>query len=325
MAKLHQVDKLVVDVLMDNQSDNYSSKPAHVTGEFQNIVNAGACEISGNTLCCAQLGLSLMLTAYSGNVRHKLLFDAGPEGDLLVRNCKSLGVDLTDVEEVAISHGHWDHMGALLAMLKEITVNDRRVKCHVNPDMFVERGARLSDGSVTPFEKVPTPEMLSQQGADVVNDYSERKILEDFFYISAEIPRVTKFEKGRIDHLSRHSEKQEWQPDPLLIDERYLAVHLREKGMIIFSSCSHAGIINVLHDVKSKFKDVPIYCIFGGLHLVGSLEQIIPVTIEQLKTFKPSQIVPAHCTGWRAAVALVNAFGEDVVVPSAVGSKYTFQ
>jgi 7,8-dihydropterin-6-yl-methyl-4-(beta-D-ribofuranosyl)aminobenzene 5'-phosphate synthase len=61
-----------------------------------------------------------------------------------------------------------------------------------------------------------------------------------------------------------------------------------------------------------------------GIIWVGSLEKIIAETVENLKTFDPKQIVPAHCAGWRALCALVNAFGEEVVVPSQVGSRYTF-
>ncbi len=60
----------------------------------------------------------------------------------------------------------------------------------------------------------------------------------------------------------------------------------------------------------------------GGFHLVGSLEKIIPQTVEAMELLKPARIMPGHCTGWRAVCAMVNAFGEAVVVPSAVGSRY---
>jgi len=56
MQHLRPVDRLVVDVVLDNMSDNYSSKPPHVSPEFNNVMAAGAKEISGSTLCCAQLG-----------------------------------------------------------------------------------------------------------------------------------------------------------------------------------------------------------------------------------------------------------------------------
>jgi 7,8-dihydropterin-6-yl-methyl-4-(beta-D-ribofuranosyl)aminobenzene 5'-phosphate synthase len=64
------VDSLIVDVIMDNVSDNYSSKPAHVSSEFANVISAGACELSGETLCCAQLGLSLLLTVSANGTQH---------------------------------------------------------------------------------------------------------------------------------------------------------------------------------------------------------------------------------------------------------------
>ena len=103
MPELRTVDGLVVDVALDNQTDSYSSKPAHVSPEFNNVVAAGAKELSGTTLCCAQLGLALVLTVtVDGGRRHKLLFDAGPEGALFLRNCQNLGVSLADVEAVAI-------------------------------------------------------------------------------------------------------------------------------------------------------------------------------------------------------------------------------
>ncbi len=325
MVSLRPLDKFRIEVLVDNQSDSYSSKPAHVTPEFNNVVAAGAAEISGTTLCCAQLGLSVMLTGWCGGQKHKLLFDAGPEGDVFLRNCSNLGVALDDVEEIGISHGHWDHMGALLPALNAITANGKRkVPCHVNRDMFFERAARLTNGDVIRFQKVPSPQELKEHGADVISETGERTLLEDFFYLSGEIARVTDFEKGRLDHLQRKGDDAPWEPDPLLMDERYLAVNLSGRGLIIFSSCSHAGIINVLEAARRTFADLPIYGVFGGLHLVGSLEKIIPVTIENLKRFDLKQIMPAHCTGWRAQYALLHEFGEQIVVPSAVGSRFDF-
>jgi 7,8-dihydropterin-6-yl-methyl-4-(beta-D-ribofuranosyl)aminobenzene 5'-phosphate synthase len=167
MQQLRPVDQLVVDIAIDNLSDNYSSKPAHISPEFNNVMAAGATEISGSTLCCAQLGLALVLTASVGNQRQTLLFDAGPEGALFLRNCKNLGVSLADVGAIAISHGHWDHMGALLEALDHITRhnNGRQVPCHVNPGMFLERAATLTTGHIAPFQPVPSPEALVAHGA----------------------------------------------------------------------------------------------------------------------------------------------------------------
>jgi 7,8-dihydropterin-6-yl-methyl-4-(beta-D-ribofuranosyl)aminobenzene 5'-phosphate synthase len=323
--QLQPVDRLVVDIAIDNLSDNYSSKPRHVTPEFNNVMAAGATEISGRTLCCAQLGLALVLTAYVGQRHYKLLFDAGPEGPLFLRNCQNLGVSLADVEAIAVSHGHWDHMGALLDALDHITRHRRQVPCHVNPGMFLERGAQLTSGQIAPFQRVPSLEALATHGAQVINSAAPRFLLEDCFYLSGEIPRVSSFEKGRPDHLCRQSAAQPWQPDPLIMDERFVAVHVQEKGLMVFSSCSHAGIVNVLLHARQVFPDVPLYGVLGGLHLAGAaMEQLIPDTMTHLQQFILQQIMPAHCTGWRALCALVSTFGESVVTPSAVGSRFTF-
>ncbi|MBI3798882.1 MAG: hypothetical protein HY268_18195 [Deltaproteobacteria bacterium] len=73
------------------------------------------------------------------------------------------------------------------------------------------------------------------------------------------------------------------------------------------------------------FPDVPLYGVLGGLHLSGAaMERLIPATVENLKQFALRQIMPAHCTGWRVHHALLREFGESVVTPSAVGSRFTF-
>jgi 7,8-dihydropterin-6-yl-methyl-4-(beta-D-ribofuranosyl)aminobenzene 5'-phosphate synthase len=111
----------------------------------------------------------------------------------------------------------------------------------------------------------------------------------------------------------------------MIMDERYVAVHVRGKGLIVFSVCSHAGIVNVLLDAREAFADVPLFGVLGGLHLSGAaMERLIPDTVTHLRQFALQQIAPAHCTGWRAQWALLNAFGESVVTPSAVGSRFTF-
>ena len=180
-------------------------------------------------------------------------------------------------------------------------------------------------GQIATFEKVPSIEALAARGAQVVESGEARLLLDDCFYLSGEIPRVSSFEKGRPDHLCRRTPDGPWEPDPLILDERYVAVHVRGKGLIVFSFCSHAGAVNVLTHARETFPDVPLYGLLGGLHLSGAaMERLIPDTVAHLRPFRVQQIMPAHCTGWRAVWALLNAFGEAAVTPSAVGSRFTF-
>jgi 7,8-dihydropterin-6-yl-methyl-4-(beta-D-ribofuranosyl)aminobenzene 5'-phosphate synthase len=310
-------------VITDDVSDAYVSKTLFAVSEFSNVVLAGAKVISGETLLAANLGFGLRLVSQAGDVRHTLLFDTGPEGAIFIRNCANLGIRLGEVECIAVSHGHWDHMAALPHGVDAIVKDGGQVTVHVNPDMFNDRAVRLKSGMIVPVANVPRPADLEQRGARVVNDLNARLILDGHFYVSGEIPRVTPFEKGRVDHLCRKSPDGPWEPDPLLMDERMLVAHVRDLGLIVFSACSHAGIVNVCIHARNLFPDVPIYCVMGGLHLGGVMERIIPDTVEGLRPFRIPHIITGHCTGWRALHALANAFG-PAVSQSAVGTKYTF-
>jgi len=325
MADFTAVDSLTVDVITDNMSDTYASKPAFATSEMANILKAGAKEISGETLLVANLGYGLRLRTRIGSRQHTLLFDTGTEGTAFIRNCRNMGIDLGEVEEIAVTHGHWDHMGALPAALDAIAARRGRgsVTVNVNPDMFNERGVRLQDGTIFPAARVPTPAQMEAQGARVANDGRARTLLDGHFYYSGEIPRVSAFEKGREDHLCRKDNSEEWRPDPFLMDERMLIVNVRDLGLIVFSACSHAGIVNVCTEAKRVFPDTPLHAVIGGLHLGGVMERLIPQTVEALAPFDIGYFITGHCTGWRALHALANAYG-DRVSQSAVGTTYTF-
>jgi 7,8-dihydropterin-6-yl-methyl-4-(beta-D-ribofuranosyl)aminobenzene 5'-phosphate synthase len=109
------------------------------------------------------------------------------------------------------------------------------------------------------------------------------------------------------------------------MDERFLAVHVQGKGLVVFTACSHAGLLNVLKEARRCFPRIPLHAVIGGLHLAGhGMEEIIPETVRDLAEFDLRWIIPSHCTGWRAVHALLSAFGEERVVPNAVGKKFVF-
>jgi len=324
---LEALDSADVFVLIDNVSDGMSSVPDGVTSEVPNLVKAGAKAFTGNGLCCACWGLSFVLTARVGRKSHCLLFDAGPAGYAVEGNVPRLGIDMGAIESAALSHGHIDHAGGFPAALRMIYAANggKKIPIHVNPGMFVHRGEEEEGIGVFPFEDIPGPEALSAAGGIVVNDPDSRLLLEDMFYLSGEIPRVTHYEKGIPGHVKRSRPDRDWEPDPLLFDERFIAIHVKGKGIIVFSACSHAGIVNVLMRARELFDPIPLYGVMGGFHLAGAkMEKIIPETIEDLRQFDLQVIVPGHCTGWRAVHALLDAFGEEIVIPSAVGRLHEF-
>ena len=322
---LVEVDTLTVQVIVDNVTDSLSSVPANVTHEMDYLEEHGMEELSGECLCCGAHGLSLLLATSKGSKSHSLLFDAGPEGEVFQRNMTRLKINPAVIEEIVLSHGHWDHAGGFLAVLDMIKAKhpQQKVVFHLNSGMFPQRALKF-DGKIHPFRKIPSMEELKEQGAELVISDDARLLLDNMVWLSGEIPRITAYEKGFPGHVTQLP-NQEWVPDPLIMDERFLVVNVRDKGVVVFSACSHAGIINVLKHTRHLFPDMPLYVVMGGFHLSGhAVEKIIPDTVEDLKKFNLQMIIPAHCTGWRAVNALGNAFGGDVIVPSAVGRLYRF-
>jgi 7,8-dihydropterin-6-yl-methyl-4-(beta-D-ribofuranosyl)aminobenzene 5'-phosphate synthase len=280
--------------------------------------------LGGSAICCAHHGLSLLLRVRGADGTHDLLFDAGPEEATFLRNAALLGIDFGAIESVVLSHGHWDHAGGLPAAIAQIARarGGQRVTCHVHPGMFVHRGIRLPSGVVLPMADVASPEALAGAGAAVVNTAQPQLVGEGgAFYLSGEIPRRTAYETGFPNHVCRTTDDGDWEPDPLIMDERFLAVHVRGVGQVIFSACSHGGIVNVLTHARTLFPDVQLHGVFGGLHLAGVTEAIIPQTVADLQELAPRMLAPGHCTGWRALERLHAAFG-DRVIPLAVGKRF---
>jgi len=201
---------------------------------------------------------------------------------------------------------------------------NRTVPYYAHPGMFCSRAMRLPNGDLRYMDDVPSIADLTTQGANVICTTEPQSFLDDLFYVSGEIPRVTPFERGLPGQVRKTEDGSGWEPDELLMDERWLAVNVKGKGLVVLSACSHAGIVNVLEHARNSFADTPLHAVVGGLHLSGANEAIIPQTVSAMGEFKLAQIAAGHCTGWRAISELAAAFGDKALVPTAVGKRYTF-
>ena len=326
MLNIAEVDALEALVLVDNVTDSLSSNPPDVLPEWSVLLSGGKLRIlAGSNICCAHHGLSVLITATVDGRKRTLLFDAGPAAATFQRNTEILGVDFASIEAVVLSHGHWDHAGGLVAAVEAVARSrgSKSFTCHVHPGMFRQRATKRPDGQLYVNELVPDPDRLAAAGAKVVNTREPQSVADGAFYVSGEIPRVTSYEAGVPNHLTRSLDGTSWEPDPLIVDERFVSVNIKGKGQFVFSACSHAGLINVLTHARSVFPSVPLYGAMGGLHLSGMNERVIPQTVADLKTFGLKVLAPGHCTGWRALSHLAREFGNELA-PSAVGKKYLF-
>ncbi|WEW59086.1 MBL fold metallo-hydrolase [Emydomyces testavorans] len=350
MASLVEVDSLDVTVIVDNELDIMSPPPPDTiqsTGLMGNIAlespynlhdrGDASTELRMGSICCSAHGLSVMITATKGDVKHTMLFDTGPEEDVWERNVSRLRADISAIERIQLSHWHRDHSangpaGGMLRAIRMIkdaqAVNNRRDH---DPKLVVDlhgsrpdyRGFTIGSETIS-LEADPTFEEIEHAGAKVERSASPHTVLDDMFLISGEIPRATEYETG-LKHAVRFDKATgTWEKDELIADERLLVCNVKGKGIVIFTGCSHAGVVNASrHAVDLVGRDVPVYAIFGGYHLATSEDAQVHATVRDLKALEPRILLPGHCSGWRVKYEIEKEMPGRLIPPS-VGAKLAF-
>ena len=163
---------------------------------------------------------------------------------------------------------------------------------------------------------------LREAGFEIVEDAAPSFLLDGSVLVTGEVPRVTEYEPGFPIQQAWLSEQ--WQSDPLVLDDQALLVNVAGKGLIVITGCGHAGVVNICRYATRLTGEVPLHALIGGFHLTGPLfEPLIPRVLTDLAELHPDVLVPAHCTGWRAQHAMGATFG-DAFVPNSIGTRFVF-
>ena len=230
---------------------------------------------------------------------NKILFDTG-YSDIFIQNAKKMGIDLSSVNTIVLSHGHLDHTWGLSHFIRNFEINaageNKKVTMITHPFSFYPK---IEDGE--PIGINHSEKELSQ--------YFNIKLSKTPVWVSqklvylGEIERKNEFENKKP--LGRFIEKDE-EIEDFLLDDSALC-YKSQKGLVIITGCSHSGICNIIEYAKKVCQEEEIAHIIGGLHLLKPSEEQLNCTLEYLKKLKPKEVHACHCTDLPSKIALSKA------------------
>lgn len=252
----------------------------------------------------AEWGLSLHI-AFNG---YNILFDTGTSG-AFAKNAEYLSVDVASVETAVLSHHHFDHAGGLRRLFE------------LNPSVKVHLGEMPNGecyGKIFGFVK-------KYVGLDktLMTDYSDRfEIVNEPVQILPEVfvlPRIMNSYPNPAGNKYIFLKKD----GTFKLDHFHheIVMAIKENGrLVVFTGCSHSGILNMLDTVAREFEGVPIKAVVGGFHLVtappfnfmaGSKREVEELARSVLE-YPVEMTYTGHCTGTKAFSILKAVMGERI-------------
>ena len=273
-------------VLSDNRSDDSRLSTEHGLSIFLQTTNE-------REQCDACINIAERGDVRrSQTVRHKILLDTGAS-DVFIRNAEQLGIDLSDVDYVFISHGHSDHAGGLRYFLE----HNQKAQVIVSPDamsgkFFSKRGNLHSITTEWPETDEDRLVLIDQTC----------EILEDLHAI-AHIPQINPMPKG-----NRNLYVQDADGNYIHDDFRHeLALYV---DGLLFTGCAHSGLENILSACPW-----PVHSVVGGFHLLDGQEtdDEIKALAQRLKAkYSETQFYTSHCTGDKVFEVMKDVMGEQL-------------
>jgi 7,8-dihydropterin-6-yl-methyl-4-(beta-D-ribofuranosyl)aminobenzene 5'-phosphate synthase len=266
-------------------------------------------ENTANMGYMAEWGLSLYIQTEGLNI----LLDTGLSTSA-VYNAQLMGIDLSLIDVIVLSHGHVDHTGGLLHILKRSRHN---LKVIAHPDIWTYKYAKRAD-DYQEYIGIPNiREELENRGA-IFNLTREPFYITERILTTGEVPMITSYE--HIDDVLFVKKGHHLKPDKMA-DDLSLIVNA-PYGLVIFAGCAHRGIINIIHHAQNITGKKEIYAIVGGIHLIRSSIERMENTISDLKKTGPKKLAVSHCTGFEASARLIAEFGDAFIINNA-GSRLT--
>jgi 7,8-dihydropterin-6-yl-methyl-4-(beta-D-ribofuranosyl)aminobenzene 5'-phosphate synthase len=248
----------------------------------------------------------------------RLLIDTGERPETVRQNADELGVDLSTVSDVVLTHNHGDHVGGLLALRRALSTRNPSAlaRAHVAPGIFLPRVG--ADGRPRNSLLAAKAEYEATGGTFV--EHAEPAQLLPGVWFTGPVPRPNPERNwgggSRLQTPDGPAEDTIPEDASVVIDT--------PAGLVVVTGCGHAGIVNILEHART-IRAEPVHAIVGGLHLYSASDETLAWTGAKLREFKVAHLLGAHCTGIEAVYRLREAIGltRETAVVGAVGARFT--
>jgi 7,8-dihydropterin-6-yl-methyl-4-(beta-D-ribofuranosyl)aminobenzene 5'-phosphate synthase len=305
------VDRVRVTTVVDNFIDNLRRDDA-VARRYSAFVAGKMPDLR------AEHGLAHLVEIARGRDRFTFAFDFGLTPETLNHNFRELALDPAAIDALGLSHGHRDHWGGLPGFLHAWRRRLRRDLPfyggvdHFRPRWQEQDGRRVFTGRLS-------REDLERYEVDV-RLVAEPRPLAEGVWLSGEMHRTEPFET--IPPNLRVEQDGALVQDTF-IGEQTLVVNVRDRGLVVVTSCSHRGVIGICRNAVRVTGVERVHAVIGGFHLSGLEEERVTRVVDAFRDLAVERLVPQHCTGIEAIAAVLHRLPGRLTV-SAVGTTFEF-